>query len=263
MVSAGKPKHVLAVQPVGRAYRDRVSVRATALRIKKATERYAVQLRKIARHIDDIVKGFDAASPEGRSLMQNHLRRYAETLDHWAASTADGMLARASEADKERWRRNAQAMSRSLQREIQSADVAPAMARMRVDQVRLIKSLPIEAAERVAGLVREGLTKGARAETIAARIHETGLVTRSRADTIARTEVGRAATTLQAARAKSVGSTHFRWVSVGDRNVRASHRKLNGTVHRWDEPPVCDAPDIRALPGCVFNCRCVAAPIID
>lgn len=257
------PVLIHAVAPNTRAHRDRISARSALIRIKKITERYGSHLRKIARHIDDIVKGFDASTTEGQRLIQGHLRRYGDTLDHWAEAAASRMVAEVADADRQRWRRMSQEIGRGIEREIQSANVAPAMAQMKSDQIRLIRSLPNDASERVNRLVTEGLAKGERADSIAAKIYETGLVTKSRASTIARTECGRAATTLQAARAQSVGSTHFRWVTAGDSDVRASHKRLNGTVHRWDSPPICDEPDLRALPGCIFNCRCIAVPLID
>lgn len=258
-----QPVLIHAVAPTSQAHRDRISARSALIRIKKITERYGSHLRKIARHIDDIVKGFDASTAEGQRLIQGHLRRYSETLDHWAEAAAARMVAEVADADRQRWRRMSQEIGRGIEREIQSANVAPAMAQMKADQVRLIKSLPADASERVNRLVAEGLSQGRRAEAIASDIYQTGLVTRSRASTIARTECGRAATTLQAARAQSVGSTHFKWVTAGDTDVRPSHKRLNGTMHRWDDPPVCDEPDLRALPGCIFNCRCLAVPIID
>lgn len=257
------PVLIHAVAPTSQAHRDRISARSALIRIKKITERYGSHLRKIARHIDDIVKGFDASTAEGQRLIQGHLRRYGDTLDHWADAAASRMVAEVADADRQRWRRMSQEIGRGIEREIQSANVAPAMAQMRADQVRLIKSLPSDASERVNRLVTEGLAKGERAESIAAKIYETGSVTKSRATLIAKTETGRAATTLQAARAQSVGSTHFRWVTSGDSDVRPSHRRLNNTIHKWTEPPVCDAPDLRALPGCIFACRCIAVPIID
>jgi SPP1 gp7 family putative phage head morphogenesis protein len=184
-------------------------------------------------------------------------------LHPWAEATADVFVKEIAAADKEGWRRMSAEIGRGIVKEIDSAPIAPVMAEMKREQVRLITSLPTEAAERVNRIVVEGLSTGRRAEDIAKEIYATGEVTHSRATLIARTETGRAATTLQAARAQHAGSQTFRWVTAGDYDVRSSHKKLNGTVHRWDEPPVCDAPSIRGLPGTTFNCRCFASPIFD
>lgn len=258
-----RPALILAVPPAGRSHRDRISLRSALIRAKKIAANYNARLRKIARHIDDIVKGFDASTEAGQRAIQSHLSRYADILTPWAEASADRMVAEIADADKQRWRRMSEEIGRGIEREIQATNVAPAMAQMKVDQVRLIRSLPTDASARVNRLVTEGITKGTRASAIAEQIYETGLVTRSRADTIARTETGRVATTLQMARAQAVGSTHFRWRTAGDTDVRPSHRRLNGQIFAWNDPPVCDDPDLKALPGCIFNCRCFAEPIID
>ena len=233
---------------------DRVSLRSAFIRAKKLQQRYATRLRGVAKAIDHLVKGFDASTAAGQALIQAALIRYRETITPWAEHTAERFVTEIAAADKEGWRRLSAEIGRGIEREIASAPIAPVMAQMKREQVELITSLPTEAAERVADRVRVGIAQGLRAEQVAAEIYETGDVTLSRAKTIARTETGRAATTLQAARAQHAGSDTFVWRTAGDADVRASHKKLNGTVHRWDTPPVCDSPDIRALPGCTFNC---------
>lgn len=251
--------------PPGR-HRDRAqakSARATLRLAKALTEKYGRQLRKIARHIDDIVRGFDAGSEAGRRAIQAHLQRYSATLAPWAEANADRMLAEVAAADGKRWRRLSAEIGRGIEREIQSAPVADAFARMKADQVRLITSLPSEAAERVHSLVVEGLSKGVRSDEIAAQIYETGSVSRSRADLIARTEVSRAATTFQMSRAQHVGSPGYIWRTSEDSDVRHDHRLLAGKVFRWDDPPVADRrTGAKAHPGCIYRCRCYAETLL-
>lgn len=45
-------------------------------------------------------------------------------------------------------------------------------------------------------------------------------------------------------------------------NVRYYHAKLEGTIQRWDSPPVTDSTGRRNNPGEDFNCRCFARPIV-
>lgn len=225
-------------------------------------KRYGARLRKIARDIDSLVKHYDVMTPEGQTLLQAALQRYRNDLGQYAARSADKMVAEVARADERQWRELSAEIGQGIVKAVASAPVAPAIEAMKREQVRLITSLPQDASERVHKLVTEGLSTGRRASDIADEIMKTGAVTRSRANLIARTEVGRASTTLQAVRAQHVGSTHFRWVTAGDHDVRDSHRKLNGLTFRWDDPPECD-PGIKALPGCTFNCRCYASPIIN
>lgn len=241
--------------------RRRPSPQSALKRARKLENSYGARLRKIASHIGDLVRGFPVGTQESASLIGAALRRYAELLDPWARATGERMVAEIAAADKAGWRRLSAIMGRALHREIDEAPTG-AVTRAALDrQVTLIKSLPLEAAERVHRLTLEGISQGRRADEIAKDIMATGQVTRSRATLIARTEVARTATELTKARAEHVGSVEFIWRTAGDSDVRASHRALNGKVFRWDDPPECD-PGHRALPGGIWNCRCFAEVVL-
>jgi SPP1 gp7 family putative phage head morphogenesis protein len=160
------------------------------------------------------------------------------------------------------WRELSEEMRRGLLDEIRRAPTGAVMRDLMDDQVGLIKSLPTEAAERVHKWTMVGMTDGTRAAEVAAAIRDTFGVTQARAMLIARTETSRTAANLQEARAKYVGADTYIWTAVMDADTRPSHRALNGKVFRWDNPPLCDPPKVRAHPGCSFNCRCFATPII-
>lgn len=241
--------------------KDFTSARSAFIRAKKLVKNYSSRLRKIARHIADITKAFEADPIGNASKLESVLRRYAETITPWAQATAERMVTEVAQNDKQAWRKVSAEMGRELQKEIETAPTGALMQQLQNEQVGLIRSLPLESAERVHKLVTEGLSQGRRASEISDEIMKTGEVSRSRADLIARTETSRVATNLTAARAQHIGSTHFMWVTAGDADVRPSHKALNGKVFRWDEPPECD-PGHHALPGAIWNCRCLARPII-
>lgn len=191
----------------------------------------------------------------------DRLRKYATLIQPWAKSVASRMIADVGRKNREVWKSRAAEMGGLLRKEIDTAPTGEAMRALLADQVRLITSLPLEAAERVHRLTLEGITNSARAGEIATEIMRTGEVTKSRATLIARTEVGRVSTTLTQVRAEHIGSTQFIWRTAGDSDVRASHAALNGKAFDWADPPECD-PGYHALPGCIFNCRCYAEPIV-
>lgn len=228
---------------------------------RKAERSYGAQLRKIARQIAELLKHTNLGSIAATNDVAERLAAYGDIIEPWASSVAERMLAEVSRRDREVWRSYSAEMGRLLEREIQTAPTGETMRRLLAEQVGLIKSLPVEAAQRVQRLSIEALSAGTRAEEIAKQLAATGDVTMNRARLIARTEVGRAATELTSARAQHVGSTEFIWRTAGDSDVRPSHRRLNGRAFRWDNPPECD-PGHRALPGAIFNCRCYAEPII-
>ncbi|MCX5516222.1 phage head morphogenesis protein [Kaistia algarum] len=171
------------------------------------------------------------------------------------------MISDVSRRDERMWKDASKEIGRLLRAEIGQSEVGRAMRAALDRQTALITSLPTEAADRVRKLTLEGITTGRRATDIADEIMRTGEVTKSRATLIARTEVSRTATELTKARAESIGSTQFIWRTVGDSDVRPTHRVLNGKAFRWDDPPECD-PGHHALPGAIWNCRCWAEPII-
>lgn len=236
------------------------STRSEWTRARKAEANYGRQLRKIARHVADIVSAYRDA-PGSAEAIATALDRYAGVIEGWAQATGKAMVAEVERRDYQTWKDISGEIGTRLRQEIASAPTGQAMREALDRQTALITSLPREAAERVRKVTLEAITTGRRAEDIAKDILATGEVTKARANTIARTEVSRTATELMKARALSIGSTHFIWRTAGDSDVRPSHKALNGKSFRWDDPPECD-PGHHALPGAIWNCRCVPEPII-
>ena len=193
------------------------TARAEWLKTRRAETSFGVQLRKVAKHISDIVKGFDVSDMAGQVFLQAALRDYAQLIGPWARSVANRMIAEVDARDKAAWAKVASIMGLELSAEINSAPVQQAMSDLAATQVQLITSLPTDAALKLHEWTQAGIIQGERPETVAKRIYsEIGGVTRARASTIARTEVARTGTELLKIRAKSVGSTHFEWISARD-----------------------------------------------
>lgn len=236
--------------------------RINPTRIQRAERIYAQQLRRLARHIGEIVSGFEP-TPETEPTLENMLRQYAVALAPWARVTASKMISEVNARDVAAWRSNSLQISEALRREILNAPTGETMRDLLEKQVGLITSLPLDAAQRVHEWTIKGLEDGTRAAEVASEIMRTGEVTASRAMLIARTETSRTATELVRARAVHVGSEMFVWRSSGDGDVRPDHKKLNGKSFRWDDPPVADErTGAKSLPGAIFNCRCYAEPLL-
>ncbi|KVT68913.1 phage minor head protein [Burkholderia ubonensis] len=238
--------------------------RKNPVRLSGPERQYSLQLRKIAEQVGVLVNGFPQGDPQWAPTIEELLRRYAEALAPWAEATAARMLADLNRRDEQAWMQQAADMSRALRDEIQNAATGETLRALMAEQVTLIKSIPLEAAERVHQLTIEGMVDSTRAAQISKAIQESGQVAKSRADLIARTEVSRAATSLTEARARSVGSTHYIWRTSGDSDVRAGHRAMEGKVCAWDEPPEVEENGkyMRFHPGQIWNCRCWAEPVI-
>lgn len=234
------------------------------LKARKVEERYARQLRAVAKNVDSIVRGFldENADVNDTQAMQTALHRYADILEPWARSVASRMVAEISQKDAKAWISHSREMGKALKQEIVSAPTGNALRTMLDEQVTLIKSLPLDAAKRVHELTLEAIAgTSARPSEIAAKILETGEVTKSRATLIARTEVARTASNLTLARAVDIGCTHYIWRTSKDGNVRKSHKEMSNKIVAIAEAPVLsDGTQTHA--GCIFNCRCWPEPII-
>lgn len=229
--------------------------------VRAAAKRYGVSLRKIARHIGELARDVDPDDPQTMSTFDDIMNRYARLLLPWARTQASAMLAQVDARDKAVWYEHAKQMGQAVREEINRAPTGRVFKESMARQVDLITSLPTDAAQRVHKLAINGLASGMRADEVSEAIMATGQVTKSRANLIARTEVGRASTEFSRARAKSAGSVEYIWRTVGDARVRDTHVDMEGTVHSWDNPPAPEGKE-KYHPGCFPNCRCWAEPIL-
>ena len=227
----------------------------------RVERQYSSALRGVAREVGRIVAGFDLSEPLYSVLVRQALEKYADLLRPWARVTASRILSAINAQDEQAWATQSREMSRALQKEIKSAPTGEAMRRFLDENVHLITSLPLEAAQRVHKLTLEGLTDSRRALDIAADILRTGEVTKSRAMLIARTEVARTASGLAMVRAEHIGCTHYVWRTSRDGDVRPSHREMEGKVIAFNDPPtLSDGTTTHA--GQSFNCRCYPEIIV-
>lgn len=194
-------------------------------------------------------------------LISESLRKYALSPQFatWAKNVARKMVESADTADRQTWRKAARTLGKSIERELQEGDISARYNELMEEQVTLITSLPIDAAEKVHQMVTKGIAEGQRPEKIYDDVNRLGEITRNRARLIARTETSRAQANLTQARAEAIGSPGYIWRTVGDSAVRSDHDELNGKFFTWDDPPVADKrTGERAHPGTIYNCRCTA-----
>lgn len=231
-------------------------VRERFLRARNAEKGYARHLRKIAAHVGAVVGAYAERGWVWTKLAEltASLEKYAEIIEPWARAVASRMLAEVARRDARAWREAAGTVGRSIRAEVESAPTGATTRALLEDQVTLIKSLPIEAAQRVHRLALEAVHTGGRADAIAREIMRTGHVTRSRADLIARTETSRAQTSFTMARALHLGSEGYFWETARDANVRDSHKAMQGKFIRWSQAPTLD--NLTGHAGALPNCRC-------
>lgn len=224
---------------------------------------YMRTLRYLTRQIDQIVKVMvPVEGVQDTTELQKVLRQYSATIRPWAQAAASKIVTRVAKKDEQSWAQLGRSIGKEIKKELDEAPTGAVLRGYLAEQVNLITSLPLEAAERVHTLTLEGLAEGRRADSIAKDIRETGDVTESRARLIARTEVARTASGLTRARATHIGSTHYIWRTSKDGTVRESHKKMDGQVIAWNNPPEVE-PGKRYHAGEFCNCRCWPEPIFN
>lgn len=206
------------------------------------------------------MRGFDVNDPRTYPLITASLNEYANTLHFWAENTAGRIITDVALRDEKTWMLYAQDLSRGMRDQIRNTDTGAVYQAMLAEQVGLIKSLPLEAAQRIQKLSIEMMIDGGRAKEFAEMILASGEVAKARANTIARTEISRAASAFTQVRAQGLGSEGYVWRTSDDDDVRRSHREMNGKFVLWGEPPTLDRMTGHA--GCFPNCRCYPEPVI-
>jgi SPP1 gp7 family putative phage head morphogenesis protein len=242
---------------------DRKGTRERWLMARQAESSYNTRLRQVARQVDAIVRGI---APDGVVPNDGALRRtlagYAEMLEPWAQAVARYMFADVARRNAKAWKEIGGEMSRALQAEIAHAPTGMLYSALQAEQVTLIKSLPLKAAERIHELTTGALYSSARPDEVAKEILRTGNVTASRATLIARTEVSRTASNLTQARAMFVGSPGYTWRTSRDADVRETHQAMEGKYVPWGRPPKTDKNLDPYHAGCGPNCRCYPDPVL-
>lgn len=243
------------------AREKRIKNREKWLKARNAEDAYVRRLRQVAKHIQDIVMGFGPEWMQNEAALTSSLRRYAELLRPWARAVGAAMIADVARRDRRAWREHSRQIGMALRAELESTPSGPALRQRLDEQVTLITSLPIEAAQRVHKLTVEGLMGSRRAADVAKDIKRSGQVSASRAMLIARTEIARTAATLTMERAKLLGSEGYVWQTAKDTDVRHAHKQMQGKFVRWDTPPtLSDGTTTHA--GMIYNCRCYPEPVL-
>lgn len=231
-------------------------------KVRRAATGYGLQLRQVARHVGHIIRAFPPGDSQALPQITTLLTQYAGLLRPWATAVAQRMIAEVSRRDEQAWFKTAGEFGQALRTEIKEAPIGLVMQQILADQVNLITSIPLEAGQRVQELTQELVAGGKRYNEIIPMILNSGNVTLSRATLIARTETAKAASALTQARALHVGATHYVWMTSNDFKVRKAHKKLNGKVFTWNDPPIAEENGDRHHPGEFPNCRCWAAPVL-
>jgi SPP1 gp7 family putative phage head morphogenesis protein len=197
----------------------------------------------------------------------------APALHRFAQEAAANMVTHLLAENAKSWRQAAREAGKvriiyeALRRELQGP-VGGAVAHQIQRNAEIIKTLPLDIAERVTDFVSRESLKGRRAADIARDIQEMFPEnSRARAQLIARTEVSKTSTALTRARAENIGLEWYEWRTSEDGRVRDSHRFMDRVLVSWNSPPQPERligeknPPPPYHAGEIWNCRCYPAPL--
>lgn len=222
-------------------------------------ESYARELRKIAVIVAGIVSNHvDGDKLVDEAGMMRMLQNYADALTPWALRAANRMIRAVALRNQQAFNAQAKIISTNLRLDRSIDAVVPSL---QAEQVRLIKSLPIQAGERAQNLAMQAALDGTRSTEIAEMLAATEGVTKSRATLIARTETAKANAFITQARSQEAGIEYYRWQTAEDGDVRPSHAEMDGKIFQFNSPPTL-SDGMTGNPGEFPNCRCFAIPII-
>ncbi len=191
-------------------------------------------------------------------------------LEAYAKQAAERMVTGLLSLNSRSWREAARESGQGLRLHaaLSREMLGPSGERVRAlvrENAALIKSLPLKVARQVTAEAQRAQEGGKRAEALTGRIRG---VSRARAMLIARTEVSKASTALTQARAEELDLPWYVWRSSEDQRVRPSHRKMDGVLIQWTNPPSPERliGEKKAPPpynaGNIWMCRCYAEPLL-
>lgn len=145
---------------------------------------------------------------------------------------------------------------------LNDAPLETLMALSTYNNVNLITSLIGETEKKVEKIVFDGFRTGLRHEEIAKSIEDyidpdSGNVA-YKAKFIARDQTSKLNAQITQSRQTDLGIKKYIWRTSQDERVRDSHRKKEGNVYSWSNPP-----NDTGHPGEDYNCRCTAEPYFD
>lgn len=128
--------------------------------------------------------------------------------------------------------------------------------------VGLIKTISQNSLGKMEELVYRLYMDGKPTTNIVKEIQRQYGISKRHARLIARDQTAKLNADITEHQQRDAGVRRYEWSSSGDERVRRSHRKLDGCIFSWDDPPETDGGR-RCHPGQDFQCRCCALPVFD
>jgi len=239
------------------------------VKMTPAERKYFNAMKLVAKEIEKILKTTLTSATKSQGIKaMGLLKKYSKELSKWATKTVATMLYNVNKDNQKLWNKLSAKMSQELKKELSKAPAKTWMQKYMDDNVGLIKSIPIDAAKRVHKLIKENQYVGLRSTDLIDEIMRIGSISENKAKMIARTETSRYSTALTQMRSESIGADWYVWKAVGDFRTRKGHKRMDGVIVSWNDPPspeklVGEKAYGEYHAGETFNCRCYPEVILD
>lgn len=136
------------------------------------------------------------------------------------------------------------------------------LAKWIYENVDLIKTVPKQSLGKIRELVYKQYMDGSSTTNIIKELQRQYGMDKRHAHLIARDQVGKLNAKITESQQRDAGVKRYKWSDSRDEKVRKSHRRLNGHIFSWNEPPETDNGR-RCHPQQDYQCRCCAIPVFD
>ena len=110
--------------------------------------------------------------------------------------------------------------------------------------------------------IQKAILEGYREDEVSTMLQKEYKIMERKAKFLSQNETSIMLAQLKKATYTDMGFNEFIWNTILDSRERPDHRKLNGKICRFDNPPVIDErTGARGLPGETYNCRCSLTPV--
>lgn len=145
-------------------------------------------------------------------------------------------------------------------------DAKPAGVTRKVNQARkanvaLIGGTDLRQHTQLIDLFKTAQGAGSRHETLVDEVQSILGGARARAKLVARDQTVKHNAAVNQAQAEASGIVEYTWRITRDLSCRPMHKALEGTVHRYDRPPITNKEGDRNNPSEDYQCRCTAVPL--
>ena len=123
-----------------------------------------------------------------------------------------------------------------------------------VDFSRSLLDKGLDALERTADEAMLAVAAGKPTLTLAKEYQRRFDLTWHKASFLARDQTANLSAAIAQQRMESLGVEEYQWSTVGDSRVRQEHADLDGTIHKWSQPPVASDAGDRGHPGELWQC---------